>query len=154
MQLPGKFARQLGKASVTEQVTKNMELARLKHSRVKGHHVFLSISRAGDTFTCCREPGNPHSPDAIIVKLIDGSTVGHVPDRLLRVLAPMLDSGDIAQMSGTIIGVPRPAPEGVWVPGSGIEIPCENVLYGLKKNRSYVQQHLRDVQKKLPRTED
>ena len=102
---------------MTEQVTKNMELARLKRSRVKGHHVFLIASRAGDTFTCSRESGNPHSPDAIIVKLIDGSTVGHVPDRLARVLAPMLDSSDIAHMSGTINGVPRPAPEGVWVPG-------------------------------------
>ena len=139
---------------MTEQVTKNMELARLKRSRVKGHHVFLIASRAGDTFTCSREPGNPHSPDAINVKLIDGSTVGHVPDRLACVLAPMLDSSDIAHMSGTINSVPRPAPEGVWAPGGGIEISCEYVLYSLKKNRSYIRQHLRDVQKKLPRTED
>ena len=57
-----------------------MELARLKRSRVKGHHVFKSESRPGDTFTCAREPGNSHSPDAIIVKLDDESNVGHVPD--------------------------------------------------------------------------
>ena len=72
-----------------------MELARLIRSRVKGHHVFKSESRPGDTFTCAREPGNPHSPDAIIVKLSDGSNVGHVPDPRARVLAPMLDGGEI-----------------------------------------------------------
>ena len=102
-----------------------MEFARLKHSRVKGRRVFLSASRSGDTFTCAREPGNPHSPDAVIVKLSDGSTVGHVPDPLACVLAPMLDSGEIPHMSGTINGVSRPAPGGVWVPGGGIEIPSE-----------------------------
>jgi len=67
-----------------------MELARLKRSRVKGHHVFKSESRPGDTFTCAREPGNPHSPDAIIVKLNDGSNVGHVPDHLLVFWLPCL----------------------------------------------------------------
>ena len=75
-----------------------MELARFKRSRVKGHYVFKSESRPGDTFTCAREPGNPHSPDAIIVKLSDGSNVGHVPDPLARVLAPMLDGGEIERM--------------------------------------------------------
>ena len=67
-----------------------MELARLKRSRVKGHHVFKSESRPGDTFTCAREPGNPHSSDAIIVKLSDGSDVGHVPDPLARVTVLIL----------------------------------------------------------------
>ena len=112
-----------------------MELARLKRSRVKGHHVFKSESRPGDAFICAREPGNPHSPDAIIVKLGDSSNVGHVPDPLARILAPMLDGGVITHMEGTVTGVTRSAPEGVWVPGGGIEIPCEYVLYSLKKDR-------------------
>ena len=38
---------------------------------MKGHHVFKSESRPGDVFICAREPGNPHSPDVIIVKLHD-----------------------------------------------------------------------------------
>ena len=50
------------------------------------------------------------SPDALIVKLSDGSTVGHVPDLFLHVFTPMLDSGEI-HMSGTTNGVPRAAPE-------------------------------------------
>ena len=84
---------------MTEQATKNMELARQKCSRVNGHHAFLSAYRARDTFTCAGNPSNPHSPDALIVKLSDGSTVGHVPDPVVRVLAPMLDSREMAHMS-------------------------------------------------------
>ena len=42
---------------------------------------------------------------------------------LVRVLAPRLDSSEIAHRSATNNGVPRPAPEGVWVLGGGIEIP-------------------------------
>jgi len=49
----------------------------------------------------------------------------------------------------TINDVPRPAPEGVWVPGGGIEIPCKYwyVLYGVIKDHSRVQLRLRDAQK-------
>ena len=58
----------------------------------------------------------------------------------------------------TINDVPRPAPEGVWVPGGGIEIPCKYwyVLYGVIKDHSRVQLRLRDTQKpyKLSKTED
>ena len=128
-----------------------MELARLKRSRVKGHHVFKSESRPGDTFTCAREPGNPHSPDAIIVKLSDGSNVGHVPDPLSCVLAPTLDGGEIEHMEGTVTGVARSAPEGVWVPGGGIEFLCEYVLYGAKKDRESIRKTLREVQKSRKR---
>ena len=99
---------------------------------MKGHHVFKSESRPGDAFICAREPGNPHSPDAIVVKLGDSS--GHVPDPLARILAPMLDGGVIMCMEGTVTGVARSAREGVWVLGGGIEIPCEYVLYGVKKD--------------------
>ena len=115
-----------------------MELARLKNSRVKGHHVFKSESRPGDSFTCAREPGNPHSSDATIVKLRDDSNVGHILDPLARVLATMLDGGEIKRMEleGTVTGVERSAPEGVWVPGGGIEFPSEYVLNGAKKDLS------------------
>ena len=100
---------------------------------MKGHHVFKSESRPGDAFICAREPGNPHSSDTIVVKLGDSS--GHVPDPLACILAPMLDGGVITCMEGTVTSVARSAREGVWVPGGGIEIPCEYVLYGVKKDR-------------------
>ena len=65
------------------------------------------------------------------MKCSDRSTVGHVLDPLVHVLAPM---------SETINDVPRLAPEGVWVPGGGIEIPCkyQYVLYGVIKDNSSV----------------
>ena len=44
---------------------------------------------------------------------------------LVRVLAPRLDSSEITHRNATNNSVPRPAPEGVWVLGGGIEILCE-----------------------------
>ena len=80
------------------------KLAKLKHSCLNGHNVFMSASRPADTFTCIREPGIRHSPDAILVKLkSDGSTVGHVSDTLARVLASMLDVGQLTHMEGTTV---------------------------------------------------
>ena len=74
-------------------------------------YIFKSELRPGDAFICARELGNPHSPDAIVVKLGDSS--GHVPDPLARILAPMLDGGVITCMEGTVTGVARSAREGV-----------------------------------------
>ena len=45
-------------------------------------------------------------------------------------------------MGGILTGVAGSAPEGVWVPGGGIEFPCEYVLYGAKKDREIVWQTL------------
>ena len=66
-------------------------------------------------------------------------------------MAPMLDSGEIERMKGTVTGVARSAPEGVWVPGGGIELPCEYVLYGAKKASKNVRQTLRAVQQSRKR---
>ena len=41
----------------------------------------------------------------------------------------------IERTEGILTGVAGSAPEGVWVPGGGIEFPCEYVLYGAKKYR-------------------
>ena len=43
-------------------------LARLRRSCVKGYHVFRT-GESGDTFYCAREPHNPHSEAAIVVKI-------------------------------------------------------------------------------------
>ena len=60
----------------------------------------------------------------------------------------MLEGGEIERMEGTVTGVARSAPEGVWVRGGGIELPCEYVLYGAKKDRKNIRQALRAVQNK------
>ena len=106
------------------------ELARLKHLRMKGITFFRAVQ---DQEIHLIVLGNQAmlSQDAIIVKC-NGSNVGHVPDPLARVLAPMMDHGEIAHMDGTITGLPRSPPEGVWTRGGGIDIPCEYVLYCLK----------------------
>ena len=75
------------------------KLAKLKHQCES------PSSKPADTFTCAREPGIHHSPDVILVKLSDGSTVCHVPDTLACVLASMLDVGQLIHMEGTTVNV-------------------------------------------------
>ena len=49
-----------------------------------------------------------------------------------------MKSQQIETMDSEVTGDPRPAPEGKWVIGGGIEIPCKYRLYGPKsvKKRS------------------
>ena len=54
-------------------------------------------------------------------------------------------------MEGILTDVPGSAPEGVWIPGGGIEFPCEYVLYGAKNDHEIVRQTLRKVQKSIKR---
>ena len=54
----------------------------------------------------------------------------------------MLMQVSIERREGILTGVAGSAPEGVWVPGGGIEFPCEYVLYGAKKYREIVRQTL------------
>ena len=117
-----------------------MELARLKTSHVKGHHVFKSVKIR--LFLLGNQATLTVQTRIIIVKLNDGSNVGHVLDPLARVLAPMLDDGEIERTEGTVTGVERSAPEGVWVPGRGIEFPSEYV-YTVRCKKG----PLREVQK-------
>ena len=113
---------------------------------MKGYHVYRAGGPGGNFF-CEREAHNPHSGAAIKVKLdTDGSVIGHVPDGLAAVLAPLLDSSTVTSITGTITGHPRSAPEGVWAVGGGIELPCEYALHGAKKDRSHVRTALRRSQ--------
>ena len=96
---------------------------------------------------CEREAHNLHSKAAIKVKLdTDGRVIGHVPDGLAVILAPLLDSGTVTSVTGTITRPPRSAAEGVWAVGGGIELPCEYALHGAKKDCSHVRTALRRSQ--------
>ena len=64
----------------------------------------------------------------------------------------MLMQVQIERTEGILTSVAGSTPEGVWVPGRGIEFPCEYVLYGTKKYREIVRQTLRKVQKSRKRT--
>ena len=121
-------------------------LACLRRCRVKGYHVFRA-GGPGENFFGEREAHNLHSKAAIKVKLnTDGSVIGHIPDGLAAVLAPLLDSGTVTSVTGTITDPPRSAAEGVWAVGGGIELPCEYALHGAKKDRSHVRTALRRSQ--------
>ena len=96
---------------------------------------------------CEGEAHNLQSKAAIKVKLdTDGSVIGYVPDGLAAILAPLLDSGTVTSVTGTITGPPRSAAEGVWAVGGDIELPCEYALHGAKKDRSHIRTALRPSQ--------
>ena len=108
--------------------------------------MFFELVDLEKTF-CEREAHNLHSKAAIKVKLdTDGSVIGHVPDGLAAILAPLLDSDTVTSVTGTTTGPRRSAAEGVWAVGGGIERPCEYALHGATKDRSHVRTALRQSQ--------
>ena len=133
-----------------------VELARLRESSVKGHHVYRASFRVGEVFTCERELTNRHSAWAIVVKKPESSEVaGHVPDDVARVLFPLLSSGEILSMKCAITGLSKAAEEGVWVQGGGIVIPCTYILYGKQLDRPHVRsERKKNSRKKRTRVED
>ena len=98
-------------------------------SSIKGDHVYLSGARVGDTFECQLEPENTQSTNAIKVVQRDGSIIGHVPEPVARRLAALIRGGEVSQVSAEVIGTSRPAPEGTWTQGGGIEIPCKYEIH-------------------------
>ena len=64
----------------------------------------------------------------------DGTAIGHVPDGLAAILAPLLDSDTVTSVTGTTMDPPTSAAKGVWAVGGGIELPCEYALHGTKKD--------------------
>ena len=96
---------------------------------------------------CSPEPDNRHSKgkNAIIVKKPDEDAVlGHVPDALSQIICPMLKDGTIERMTGEITAEERKAPEGTWVLGGGIELPCSYFIYGNRKKKADVRGKLRN----------
>ena len=71
---------------------------------------------------------------ATVVKRGD-QVIGHVPERLARIITPILEDGQLRKTNSWTTGPKWSAPEGVWRTGRGIELPCCYVLYGLKESR-------------------
>ena len=125
------------------------ELAKLKESCVKGHHVYRADFVDGAMFTCEREPTNSHSEWAIVVKKPESAeVVGYVPDDLAGILSPLLTSGKIHSIRCEGTGRSRAAEEGVWVQGGGIVNPCMYILHGRKMDRPYVRGELKKSARK------
>ena len=80
------------------------------------------------------------------------ATVGHVPDTLAVVLyKPLLEKK--IKMTCRVSGQCRSAPEGVWVQGGGIEIPCFYQI-DVKKGLKSLRIELRDKLVQLVPTTD
>ena len=121
-----------------------VELAKLKESYVKGHHVYRADFVVGVGFSCERELCSTHSEWAIVVKKPKSEgVVGHVPDDLARVLFPLITSVKIQSMTCEVTGRTRAAEGGVWMQGGGIVIPCTYTLKGKKIDRPYVWRELK-----------
>ena len=56
-----------------------------------------------------------------------------------RRLAPLIRGGEVSHASAEVIGTSRPAPEGTWTQGGGIEIPCKYILKGNKAYKKNVR---------------
>ena len=84
------------------------------------------------------EPGNPHSPsdNAIVVKTRVEDTDKKETGTDFR---PLLKDGTVHSIVAKITGEKRGAPEGVWVQGGGIELPCKYFVYGLKTSKQRVK---------------
>lgn len=89
---------------------------------------------------------NVYSDVAIVVKR-GSQMIGHIPERLARILTPMLEDGQLRKIDGFTTGPEWPVP-GVWRMGGGIELPCCYVLHGLKESRNGVQECLCDFSSK------
>ena len=84
-----------------------VELARLRAS-----NVYRTAFVVEAVFTCERKPSNCHSDRAIVVKKPkSGQVDGHVPDKLARVLSPLLASGKVLSMC-EVTGLSMAAEEG------------------------------------------
>ena len=53
-----------------------------------------------------------------------GGATGHVPQTLAKILAPEMAEKMILSLETEVTGSSRDAPEGKWVLGGGIKIPC------------------------------
>ena len=58
--------------------------------------------------------------------------VGHLPEALAEKLFPLMKEWKLYKVTATITGEKRRLPEGTWVLGGGIEVPCTYYLYGPK----------------------
>ena len=128
-------------------------------SRIKGDHCYRSNPRINEVWNCISEPPNAYSHNAIVVKMKntnggqqDATSAGLVPDSLAEVLYKPLLEKEI-KMTCRVSGQSRSAPEGIWVQGGGIEIPCVYEI-GVKKGIRILRKELRDKLIELVPTTD
>ena len=70
-----------------------------------------------------RDHINDYSDVAIVAKR-KSQVIGHIPERLAKILTPLLEDGRLKKIDGWTTGPERPAPERTWRTGGGIELLC------------------------------
>ena len=72
--------------------------------------------------------------------------MGHIPESLSEVLSPSMDCWTIIRITAVIDNEHRRAPEGTWIPGGGIEIPCTYKIYSAKINKRTIRRNIRGAE--------
>ena len=103
-------------------------------SSIKGFHVYRRSPDIGEKLKCVLKETNRHSNRAIKVVGDANEAIGHVPDGLSDVVAPVLKKEIVLSVETEVTGHPRDAAEAKWTLGGGIEVPCICRFYGPKKN--------------------
>ena len=84
---------------------------------------------------------SPVIPTVLVTMLLWWRQELKIPTRKkpAQILGPMLKDGTVHSIVAKITGEKRGAPEGVWVQGGGIELPCKYFVYGLKTSKQRVK---------------
>ena len=73
-------------------------------------------------------------------------SVDHVPEALAAILFPHLKAWKVYEIQAKITGKSWRAPEGTWVLGGGIELPCQYTIIGPKIHKKNCRKELRKTQ--------
>ena len=71
-------------------------------SRVKGFHAYKMQADIGTKLHCKLEPENSLCKKAVIIKVKERDTVGHVADLLAHALAPEISGGNIVLLKQSL----------------------------------------------------
>ena len=116
-------------------------------SRIKGHHAHNHDYFFGEELISELEFTNKYSHNSIEVKSKNKDvTVGHFPKALAAILFPLRKAWKVYEIQAKITEKSRRAPEGTWVLGGRIEIPCQYTIIEPKIHRKNCRKELRKTQ--------
>ena len=116
-------------------------------SRIKWHHAYNHDYLVGEELICELEFTNKHSHNSIEVKSKNKDvTIDHVLQALAAILFSLRKACKVYEIQSKITGKSRHVPEGAWVLGGGIELPCQYTIIGPKIHKKNCRKELRKAQ--------
>ena len=116
-------------------------------SRIKGHLAYNHDYFVGEELICGLEFTNKYSHNSIEVKSRNKDvTAGHLPETLAAILFQLRKAWKVYEIQAKITGKSRRAPEGTWVLGGGMEIPCQYTIIEPKIHKKNCRKELRKAQ--------